>query len=482
MRSVHRPSAVGLLVLFGAACSARSSGVHDAAPTDGSGGDATVTAVGVSIAVDHSVRTAKLDSTFAGLSYEKSVLATPLFSAGNAPLVALFQRLGAGVLRVGGNSVDRTTWVPMGAGLTLPSIAPADVDRLAGFLRAVNWKVIYGVNMAASTPAAAATEASYAATSLGDRLYGLEIGNEPDVYKNKYRPATWTYASFRAEWEMYAAAVHTQVPTVALTGPASASHYQTYTVPFAADEASRIALLTQHWYLANGMDPTSTIDKLLMPDPALATELAGLAGAARGAAIADGFRLAECNSYYNGGSSGVSDSFASALWVIDFLFATAAGGASGVNLHGGGNGPGYTPIANDAAGKVVGARPEYYGVALFAMAASGELIGASVGAGAPALQAWAVDGTDGTTSLILVNKSRTDLARATIDFGRAVSTVELTTLIAPALESTSGVLLGGAPIAADGSWNPGALPTVPSSGSSATVDVAPASAALLRAR
>ena len=63
----------------------------------------------------------------------------------------------------------------------------------------------------------------------------------------------------------------------------------------------------------------------------------------------------------------MSNSYASSLWVIDFLFNAALGGATGVNMHGGGNSPGYTPIADDS-GAVIEARPEYYGLLLFTLA------------------------------------------------------------------------------------------------------------------
>ena len=51
---------------------------------------------------------------FAGLSYEKSSLTEPLFTAANTNLIGLFQRLGPSVLRIGGNSVDKNAWTPTG--------------------------------------------------------------------------------------------------------------------------------------------------------------------------------------------------------------------------------------------------------------------------------------------------------------------------------------------------------------------------------
>jgi hypothetical protein len=49
---------------------------------------------------------------FAGLSYEKAQMANPFFSPQNANAIELFRLIGPSLLRIGGNSVDRTTWMP----------------------------------------------------------------------------------------------------------------------------------------------------------------------------------------------------------------------------------------------------------------------------------------------------------------------------------------------------------------------------------
>jgi hypothetical protein len=436
--------------------------------------------VAVSVTVNRAPTGATLAPGFAGFSYEKSRLTVPLFDAGNTALVTLFRRLGSGVLRVGGNSVDKTTWNAAGAGLTAGSIAPADVNRLAGFLGAAGWQVIYGLNFATNTPAQMASEAAYAAQSLGDRLYGFEIGNEPDLYhSNGLRPITYSYADFRTEWEAYAAAIRTQVPGAILTGPASAYNTSGYTKPFAADESAMIALLTQHYYRANGQVPTSTIDLLLQPDPNLPPTLQSLKTAASANKISGAYRLAEANSFYNGGAPNVSDAFGTALWAIDFLFTNAANGSSGVNFHGGGQGSGYTPIADDGT-HVVEVRPEYYGIYLFSMAANGGLLETQVTSGGLAVSAYAVAATDGSTAVVLLNKDRTTTANVTVGLGATYTHASLTVLTGPSLDSPTGELLQGAPIAADGSWSPPTPPTIPVNGSTLTLTVGASSAVLVR--
>jgi len=433
----------------------------------------------VTVQVNTSVPGRALNSTFAGFSYEKSQVSKPFFSAGNTALVKLFQRLGPSILRVGGNSVDKTTWNPSGAGLTSGTVAPADIDRLASFLRAADWQVIYGMNLASNTPGQMASEAAYAAQSLGDRLYGYEIGNEPDLYhSNGDRPSTYTFSDFLSEWQSYAGAVRAQVPDAAFTGPAAASNTNGYTIPFAKAEASVLKLLTQHYYRANGQSPTSTLTLLLSPDPNLPGTLQALSSAAQQYHVAEGFRLAEANSFYNGGAPGVSDAYGTALWAIDFLFINALNGSTGVNFHGGGNGPGYTPIADDGT-SVVEVRPEFYGIYLFSMAANGNLLGTTVDASGLSFSTYAVQSSGGQLALLFVNKDATHTAQVTtVDLNMTATAATLTVLTGPTLESTSGEELNGAAIGSDGSWAPQSSATQPVSNGVLRISVSPASAVL----
>ncbi|HVB40207.1 MAG TPA: hypothetical protein VNE83_04870, partial [Terriglobales bacterium] len=277
---------------------------------------------------------------FAGLSYEKGMLGTPLFTGANSNLIALFQRLGPSVLRIGGNSVDKNVWTPLGAGQTPGQIAPSDVDALAAFVKATGWQCLYGVNLGgaasgATSPAMAAAEVQYAAQQLGSALAGIEIGNECDLYgrpRNAYA-GRWTLADFLTLWEEFRKAILAAAPGVAITGPASASGVENWTIPFGEKVTKKeITLLTQHYYRANGRAATSTCEFLITPDPRLARELEELKAAAEKIGVP--YRMAECNSFYNGGSSGVSNSYASSLWVLDYLFDCAQGGACGVNFHG----------------------------------------------------------------------------------------------------------------------------------------------------
>jgi hypothetical protein len=433
--------------------------------------------VNATIAIDRTPR-ASVDASFIGLSYEKGHLSSGLFAGGDADLLALFARLGPSVLRIGGNSVDRTTWTPAGPGGVVAQVAKPDVEALAAFVHASKWKVIYGLDFAGSTAAIAADEASYAAGALGDDLFGFEIGNEPDLYsKNGDKPPTYTYADFTTAWSSFASAISSAVPSASFTGPASASDYTKWTIPFAKDEASSLRLLTQHWYRGDGKNPTSTIDLLLAPDPSLLTEIDALVAAAKADAIAGGVRFAETNSFYNGGAPGVSNGFGSALWVIDYAFTHAEHGSSGINLHGGGNGTGYTPIA-DTGATVVGPRAEYYGMLLFSMAMPGAVLDVKTTTTSTSVRVHAVVAPDGGTRVVIVNVDRVARIHATIDLGIAATHARSILLTAPSLDATTAFTLGGVTLGADGTGTPASV-DVATSGRTVTIDVPTGSAMLL---
>jgi hypothetical protein len=440
---------------------------------------------------------------FAGLSYEKSSLyeSPYLFSPSNSNLVNLFKRIGPSILRIGGNSVDRNVWNPNGTGQTAGQIAPADVNALAAFVKAAGWQCLYGINLggagphpytsgpitAVTSPQLAAAEVAYAATEFGSSLFGIEIGNECDLYGSTYfNGVTWNVSTFESLWSEYRDSILNEIPGVNVTGPADASNEASWTVPF-GEWATKtdITLLTQHYYRGNGQATTSTAANLITPDPTLVADLGVLRGGAQNIGVP--FRISECNSYYNGGANGVSDAYCSSLWVIDFLFDCALGGSSGTNFHGGGNGDGYTPIA-DSGGAVVEARPEYYGILFFTLASQGTLYTTSLsGTSNLNITAYAVKTASGAWNLIIVNKDGTQNLQLAISLPQAASTatlLELTQLSSgasgPSLSATSGVTIQGASVGVDGSFTPAAAYTLSATGSQFTCYVPALSAVLVQ--
>jgi hypothetical protein len=233
----------------------------------------------------------------------------------------------------------------------------------------------------------------------------------------------------------------------------------------------------QHYYRGNGKSPSSTAAKLVSMDLTLPQNLKTLAAGA--SSIGVPFRMTETNSFYNGGAPGVSDSYASSLWVIDHLFTNALGGGSGVNLHGGGSGNGYTPIA-DNNGVVIEARPEYYGVLLLTMAGQGSLIDTTVAAAGFNVTGFTVKTADGGLNIVVVNKEVSQNFQLNIECGQTVNSVQLLVMNGPTLDATSGVTIQGASVATDGGFKPGSAYTAQISGSTVNCYLDALSAILLK--
>jgi hypothetical protein len=404
----------------------------------------------------------------------------------------MFKRLGPSLLRVGANTVDQNVWTPTGSGQTAGQIAPSDVDSLAAFVKATGWKCLYGVNLGgaatgATTAALAADEVAYAVQQFGSSLLGIEIGNEPDLYGDpgNYYAGNWSLSQFLTLWNQFRTAILATTPSVLITGPADAIHESNWTVPFAQTmTASEITLLTQHYYRGNGQLPSSTEAALITPDPALIANLAILQPAAQSIGVP--YRISECNSFYDGGSSGVSDSYASSLWIIDFLFNCAQGGASGVNFHGGGNSPGYTPIANIDA-SVIGARPEFYGILLFTLAGQGTLFTTQISTGGLNVTAYAVNPLSGGLNLIIVNKDLLQNLQLTVQLPLSPKSATLLAMTqvtsgatAPDLDATAGVTIQDANVNLDGTFSPAAAYILEPNGSQLTCYVPALSAVLIQ--
>ncbi|MGD0129930.1 MAG: glycosyl hydrolase family 79 C-terminal domain-containing protein [Terriglobia bacterium] len=397
---------------------------------------------------------------FVGLGYEiSSVARVGLLSGRNRAYVQLVRALGTqGTIRVGGNTLDYSTFSPQGRAVSAPEpqatlVNASVIEDLGEFLDATGWKLIWGLNLGRGTPQQAVEEAQAVAASANGKLLALEVGNEPDLFDQAHRPQGYGYEQFLEEYRRYRDAVRAKLPDVPFAGPDVAVKTD-WVTRFAADEGRDIKLLTHHYY-AEGppKNPASTIENLLRGDEKLTRILAQCRSASRLANLP--YRICETNSCFGGGKPGVSDTFASALWGLDFLFTLAAADASGVNLETGVNQHGfvssYSPIGDDEHGNY-SAKPLYYGVLAFAQASRGRRVKVQYDAGNLNVKAYAVLGEDKRLSVTLINKEASQGVEVSIVGTRAFAGGSLLRLAAPSLESKGEVTLGGAAVAADGQW------------------------------
>jgi hypothetical protein len=419
---------------------------------------------------------AHIPADFTGLSYESSQLIHPsFFSASDNALVPFFRTLGeTGVLRIGGNMSEFTTWSPVdppetsaddtgvegpdpgGGSVRTFTITPRSIRDLNTFLEATDWKLIYGLNLAGGTAEAAAEEAACVSRICGSRLIAFQFGNEPDLFKHNGNPKDrWTYPEFIAKWNTFEKAVRSKVPNAPLAGP-DTSFKPEWVGNFAADTKGKTMLLTAHYY-AEGppTNPDMTIHRLLTDHTKFSANIVKAAELARAADMP--YRMSEGNTCYNAGKKGVSDTFASALWAGDFLAQVAAAGATGVNLHGGGDGL-YTPIAGSQR-EGFSARPDYYGMLFARPLQAATMLQAELDAQGENISAYAVQ-KSGRITVLAFNKSDKDTVLRVQLPSSTHARAAILRLTAPAIDATTGVQLGGAAVAADGTWKPASTESI----------------------
>jgi hypothetical protein len=370
------------------------------------------------LTIDESASLATIPQDFIGLSYESAQLANPaFFSAENTALIALFRELtDQGVLRLGGGTSEFTAFTTEESPAAPPfdavgpdtsknvksdtPITPKSLRNLRAFLDAANWHCLYGLNLGRGPIARAAEEAFHAQSILSPRLIAFQLGNEPDAWRNRYRPATWSYADYWKEWSAAHAAVLARVPKAKFAGP-DVSNKMAFVTGFAEDvkrSAPDVVMLTSHYYaMGPAGAPGITLDKLLSPDPKLERDLAIAMTAAHSAGLP--YRMSEGNSCWNGGQPGVSDTLAGALWVADMMLNFASLGCAGVNLHGGGSGF-YTPIAGSLAAGFE-RRPEYFGIELIKPFIGSTLIRSTLDCTSDRVRAYAARNAKSTLAIVI---------------------------------------------------------------------------------
>ncbi|TDX00737.1 glycosyl hydrolase family 79 C-terminal domain-containing protein [Dinghuibacter silviterrae] len=428
----------------------------------------------------------RIPSDFTGLSFEKNILPGGNYlNTANTPLIKMIKLLGTyGVIRIGGNSVEKVFWHypagPRNGSTDVDTMYTTDVVTYTAFLKALGWRSLYGVNLAQSTAQISANEALYALDAGGTSIEDFEIGNEPDLYaSNGLKASTYTITNFEYDWLNYYTAIHSAtVDRATFDGPATAGHLSSWFLQFVNVNSKRISLATNHYYkMGPPTDPSVTVTNLLALDPNLVKDMTTAVAAARSAGIS--FRVAECNSVYDGGKNGVSNTFASALWGLDYMYTLASLGVAGVNFHGGTGGY-YSPILLSKTGAEL--KPLYYGMLCFQLGCQGRFLPLSLstpGAINPLFSAYAVLLDNGYTAITFVNKDPANNADITLHTGTPLTSATYTTLTAASLTATSGVTLGGASVKSDGTYAGAKFGGLPHGGDSVLVSVPYSSAMVI---
>jgi hypothetical protein len=424
-------------------------------------------------------RSRPIPTNFLGLALEYRsipVLAGPDRKDVNPVLVQLIRNLdpvGRPVLRIGGQSTDRTWWPVRGMsrplGITY-DLRPSWMTSAKGLAQATNARLIVSVGMEANRPRIDAVEAQQLLKGLGRRYIGaIEVGNEPELYPliPWYRelhgtPIPWyshdgtEIFSRRAQYDPQAfagefARTLAVMPQVPIAGPDTGvlpwlDEFRQFVSP-----SSRVRIMTWHAYGLNQcVTDTSSIQYPSVPNllaPGASRDfvdgISPYVSLAHGVGAA--LRVDEMNSVTCNGRVGVSNTFASALWAMDALFTVAGLNVDGVNIHTFQDAAnGLVDFSRSHGNWVGNVHPVYYGALMFAQAAPPGSTLLRIASGAQdRIRAWATSAPDHRIRALVINDSLTSSALALVRVPAASGPGLIERLRAPSAYATGGVTLGG---------------------------------------
>lgn len=387
-----------------------------------------------------------LPPAFIGLAVENWTLTDGQFQGSN--IGTYMRALGSRrLLRIGGNSLDESFWTsdgePAPAWATQGAFGPASLRSLAQALAGTGWRVILGVNLKQFDPARAADEARYAEQILGSKLAAIEPGNEPDYYG--IDEPTYIH-----NFDGYTAAIRAAVPGVPIVGPDAGSGDSAWLSEFARQEEPRdeVSMVTFHNYpesACNGNRPT--IADLLSLRDLRSEQAAAAAAVAAGRLDHAPAIIDETNSAVCWGAPGTSNTFASALWALDYTMVLAQQGLHEVNFQSRIAGCAeYSPYCTVGTSTRLEARPEFYGLLAARQVAPGWFLRLSDPA-VSTLRAYAVQAADRSLSVVLDNLAGAQTVRLRLPSGDYSWADETTLRTSSALglksTSTAGITLGG---------------------------------------
>jgi hypothetical protein len=489
------------LVAAGAIIYATSGGTAagQTGHTAGAGPAATLT-------VENATEGRPIPSGFVGLTTEYRGL-EEYAGANPAALDPVFEQLirnlasgQSPVLRIGGDSTDWTWWpvphmaTPGGVKFSLNKTWLQVASTLAKTLGA---RLILGINFEADSGRVAAAESQALVNGIGRaQIEALELGNEPELYAAfpwyklpngqhvRGRPPSYDYSDFIHD---FANISHSIPHDVTLAGPSTGSSIWIPVLGQFLAANRQVGLATLHRY---PLKHCSAATRVTIPEILSSTSSTGLAQSVAGAvasARAHGIplRVDEMSAISCGGVQGVSDSFATALWSLDALFAMARVGVDGVNMQ---TAPGSFNelFAVAQAGRTweASVRPAYYGLMMFALAApAGSSLLKLSGSAGTDVNAWATRATDGDVRVVLINDDTAHAHTITIRLPPLAGPAALERLQAPSASATGGVTLAGQSFGSETTTGnltgTSTLALVPPSGANEYVITVPAASAAL---
>jgi len=284
----------------------------------------------VSVVIDTQRPGARIPDDFSGLSFETETLlpdkaGSHYFSEANSVLAETARNLGVKSLRIGGNTADRPT---------LPFPDSKDADHLFAFAKATSAHVIFTIRLRQGGPEEVAPIAKHLIQHYKSQITCFAIGNEPNVYLKSFPVYEAELKRYMQAFDKFSAG-----SAVRFCGPGTTPSKTEWARDFSGSFAhsNHIRYVTQHAYPGNSgrkvSDPAAGISAMLSRAWVESYERFYKSFAMAAQADQLPFRIEETNSYFNGGAKDVSNTFASALWGLDYMHWWASHGAAGINFH-----------------------------------------------------------------------------------------------------------------------------------------------------
>ncbi|OCH90123.1 glycoside hydrolase family 79 protein [Obba rivulosa] len=317
------------------------------------------------------------------------------------------ERAGSVHMRVGGNTQETATVVPSLEGGKViekdkadssnPTETPALLISLEMLYMMANVSSLVNIQWYLGIPFNDTSHlrlqiAEYGESILGDNIIGFQVGNEPDLYPGHgHRPPWWNQTDYFNDFGVVVDAANND-PLIPVKGNLIApslsgnwtpeSIWDTGFLPAYTDSLSFLSVERYPDDNCAAAFPEAGFGPPIDPQTIFANYLTHNAGkgivdqytdtAAVAQQAGKPLLMFETNTASCGGFPGVSDSFGSALWVIDYGLQMAYANFSGALLHIGGQDVSYNPFnpppTNQSSFEQWTVGPIFYGMLVIAEA------------------------------------------------------------------------------------------------------------------
>lgn len=325
-------------------------------------------------------------------------------------------------IRLGGNSADWSWYNPSGKPKP-PNIVYDEKETFFKSLKALSDEVkvqyYFGVNfLSGYDPTNALNEVKAISMYLGwENIYAIQLGNEPDVYGGHYRSPGYTFAQYQIETHKYRDAIRSvdnNIPYEIFSGPdfcCPGRQYYENGPDFVKSNNNEYKNYGFHIYPLSACGGNKVTMQELLSDKSVSIKDMRIFKSIAKAAVErkKEWIISETNNICCEGYQGVSDTFASALWALDFMFSAATLGPSAMHFHASGFSY-YTPIIIDKTGKnpdFFRVMPIYYAFLMWntAIQQGSSLLHTNSTSSESMTKIWsAIDDNDQTIRVVIIQK------------------------------------------------------------------------------